>query len=102
MTAHKTGLPHYTKDGKDYYAAQITAIELIDSIQHIPELVNSKTLWFGNRKANVMGEWINANNPQVGNWFVVEDVIPTKQHPFNQKATCVLDEDFIKNFAVGE
>lgn len=99
MSAHKTGLTHYIRvDSKDVYAEKITGIELIQGVQHIPELVNSKTLWFGERKADVKGKWVDKNNPQIGGWFVVEDVEPTKEHLHIHLATYIADEEFDKNY----
>ena len=103
MTASKTGLTHYVRtDGKDVYAEKITDIELTEGVQHITELNGSKTLWFGNRKSDLKAEWIKMNNPEIGGWFVVEDVIPTKDHPFIHLAKYITDEDFSKNYVLGD
>lgn len=72
MAASKTGLPKYAKGDGFVFAARIN--EIVPYIY--PRAVGAKTMRFSDspKKVNLIGEWIAANNPVIGGYFVVEDV----------------------------
>lgn len=74
MSASKTGLPKYRRiSGADYvYAARVGSMV---PFTNPGAPAGSQTLWFSDspKKVNLIGDWINANNPAVGGYFLVED-----------------------------
>lgn len=76
MAAKKTRLKEYKHGNQSVFAAQITAVE--DAPAEL--LVNhpgAKTIHFikptGPSRAHMIPKWVEENNPQVGDYFVVED-----------------------------
>jgi len=70
MAASKTGLPKYTSSSGDAFSARIK------DIADFAPVLGAKTLTFEDspKHVNLIPEWIAANNPAVGGYFVVEDV----------------------------
>lgn len=73
MAAEKTGLPKYTSAAGVAYAARVKAVE--PYVRHgLP--AGCKTLTFSDspKRVNLIPEWVSANNPVPGGYFVVEDL----------------------------
>lgn len=72
MAAEKTGLPKYTGPSGNAYAARV---QTVVPFQKNGAPAGAKTLTFSDspKRVNLIPEWIAANNPAVGGYFVVED-----------------------------
>lgn len=73
MSAEKTGLKKYKNANADAYAACVQEIVPFNK-PGAPS--GAKTLTFSDspKRVNLIREWLEANNPVVGGYFVVEDV----------------------------
>jgi len=74
MSASRTGLHHFKgDDGKSVYAAKITTIT---EFKPAGAPQGSMRLFFGDldKQVNLVGQWIRDNNPEVGGFFLVEDM----------------------------
>lgn len=97
MTASKTRMPHYTKDGVDYYASQITDIQPYTKVANInaPDIIGSQILYLDNGKQSPMlGKWIRENNPEIGGYMVVWDT--PKGNACEYKSKNEFESNFVK------
>ena len=70
MSAAKTKLPEYVKDGQSIFAAKIVSREPVE----IPSLgTGAKLVFEGGKQATVLPTWAAQHNPQPGGYFVVYD-----------------------------
>lgn len=76
MAAHKTRLREYKEGEKSVFAAQITAVEDAPT-ELLVSHPGARTIHFikptGPSRAHMVPAWVKQHNPQVGDYFVVED-----------------------------